>query len=111
MYTYWPDPKNITHIRDQYINVSCTVYAMCMQLHFQLYVYLHNVVHFQLLSDFHYVAPFDKIAKLLVEKHVPTYLYVLNTTVEALTLPQWRSVSHNTELLWLTGAPFMDIGK
>lgn len=23
MYTYWPDPRNITHIRDQYINVSC----------------------------------------------------------------------------------------
>lgn len=22
MYTYWPDPRNITHVRDQYINVS-----------------------------------------------------------------------------------------
>ena len=22
MYTYWPDPTNVTHIRDQYINVS-----------------------------------------------------------------------------------------
>lgn len=22
MYTYWPDPMNTTHIRDQYINVS-----------------------------------------------------------------------------------------
>lgn len=22
MYTYWPDPKNTTHIRDQYIDVS-----------------------------------------------------------------------------------------
>lgn len=65
---------------------------------------------FQLLSDFHYVAPFDKIAKLLTEKHVSTYLYVLNTTIEALNLPQWRRVPHNTELLWLTGAPFMDIG-
>lgn len=21
MYTYWPDPTNVTHIRDQYINV------------------------------------------------------------------------------------------
>lgn len=30
MYTYWPDPTNITHIRDQYINVSCTrcVYSL-----------------------------------------------------------------------------------
>ncbi|KAI4483690.1 hypothetical protein M0804_007950 [Polistes exclamans] len=82
MYTYWPDPLNVTHIRDQYIN---------------------------LLSDFHYVAPFDKIAKLLVEKHVPTYLYVLNTTTEAFKLPHWRRVPHDTELLWLTGAPFMDV--
>lgn len=57
------------------------------------------------------MAPFDKIAKLLVEKRVPTYLYVLNTTVEALTLPQWRRVPHDTELLWLTGAPFMDVGE
>lgn len=22
MYTYWPDPMNVTHIRDQYINVG-----------------------------------------------------------------------------------------
>lgn len=22
MYTYWPDPNNKTHIRDQYVNVS-----------------------------------------------------------------------------------------
>ncbi|XP_076290368.1 carboxyl ester lipase-like protein Gli isoform X1 [Lasioglossum baleicum] len=82
MYTYWPDPNNVTHIRDQYVN---------------------------LLSDFHYVAPFDKVAKLLVEQHVPTFLYVLNTTIEALKLPQWRRVPHDTELLWLTGAPFMDV--
>lgn len=26
MYTYWPDPKNITHIRDQYINVNYSKY-------------------------------------------------------------------------------------
>lgn len=25
MYTYWPDPKNITLIRDQYINVSMDI--------------------------------------------------------------------------------------
>ncbi|XP_015598992.1 acetylcholinesterase isoform X2 [Cephus cinctus] len=81
MYTYWPDPNNVTHIRDQYIN---------------------------LLSDFHYVAPFDKVAKLLVEQKVPVYLYVLNTTIEALNLPLWRRVPHDTEHFWLTGAPFMD---
>ncbi|XP_066595537.1 cholinesterase isoform X2 [Prorops nasuta] len=82
MYTYWPDPKNVTHIRDQYVN---------------------------LLTDFHYVAPNDKIAKLLVERHVPVYMYVLNTTIEAFNLPLWRRVPHDTELLLLTGAPFMDV--
>ncbi|XP_043284209.1 cholinesterase isoform X2 [Venturia canescens] len=81
MYTFWPDPKNVTLIRDQYIN---------------------------LLTDFNYVAPFDKIAKLLVSKKVPVYLYVLNTTIEALNLPHWRRVPHDTEHLLLTGAPFMD---
>jgi len=64
----------------------------------------------QLLSDFHYVAPYDKIAKLLVERHVPTYLYVLNTSIEAFHSPQWARIPHDTELLWLTGAPFMDVG-
>lgn len=108
MYTYWPDPKNITHIRDQYINVN---YSKYIHIYFDFYDYIFIMLHFQLLSDFHYVAPFDKMAKLLIEKHVPTYLYVLNTTVEALRLPQWRSVPHDTELLWLTGAPFMDVGK
>ncbi|KAK0161578.1 hypothetical protein PV327_010035 [Microctonus hyperodae] len=82
MYTYWPDPKNITLIRDQYIN---------------------------LLSDFNYVAPFDKMAKLLVDQQIPVYLYVLNTSIEALHLPDWRRVPHDTEYLWLTGAPFMDV--
>ncbi|XP_011494213.1 PREDICTED: neuroligin-4, Y-linked [Ceratosolen solmsi marchali] len=82
MYTYWPDPKNVTHIRDEYIN---------------------------LLSDFHYIAPHDKIAKLLVERNVPVFLYVLNTTIEALDLPFWRRVPHDIEHLLLTGAPFMDI--
>ncbi|XP_014480314.1 PREDICTED: acetylcholinesterase isoform X2 [Dinoponera quadriceps] len=82
MYTYWPDPMNFTHIRDQYIN---------------------------LLSDFHYVAPYDKIAKLLVEKLVPTYLYVLNTSVESFKAQHWARVPHDTEHLWLTGAPFMDV--
>lgn len=28
MYTYWPDPKNVTHIREQYINVSS--YCHCL---------------------------------------------------------------------------------
>lgn len=81
MYTNWPDPHNETLIRDEYIN---------------------------LLSDFLFVAPSDKIAKLLVEQKVPVYLYVLNTTVETINLPHWQRVPHDTEYLWLTGAPFMD---
>ncbi|XP_044741551.1 neuroligin-4, X-linked isoform X2 [Chrysoperla carnea] len=81
MYTYWPDPHNKTHFRDQYI---------------------------KMLSDFLYVAPHDKMAKLLLEKNVPVYLYVLNTTVESLGYDYWHQYTHNIEHLFLTGAPFMD---
>ncbi|XP_065332754.1 neuroligin-like protein glit-1 isoform X2 [Cloeon dipterum] len=81
MYTYWPDPHNVTHIREQYINF---------------------------LSDFFYRAPSDKMAKLLVEKNIPVFLYHLNTSVEALRAPYWRRVPHDTEYFFLTGAPFMD---
>ncbi|XP_014246706.1 neuroligin-4, X-linked [Cimex lectularius] len=80
-YTYWPDPKNHTHIREQYID---------------------------LMSDFIYRAPTDKMIKLLVEKKVPVYFYVMNTTIESLQLPYWRKAPHNIEHLLLTGAPFMD---
>ncbi|XP_038110075.1 cholinesterase isoform X1 [Culex quinquefasciatus] len=82
MYTYWPDPKNTTFIREQYIN---------------------------LLSDFLYRAPADKMTKLLVERKVPVYSYVMNTTIEGLKLPEWRKVPHDIEHYLLTGAPFMDV--
>lgn len=82
MYTYWPDPHNVTHIRDKYI---------------------------QLLTDFLYTAPNDKIIKLLVEENVPVYMYVLNTTIESFEYPEWRKVPHNIEHYLLTGAPFMDV--
>ncbi|XP_055594157.1 acetylcholinesterase isoform X2 [Uranotaenia lowii] len=82
MYTYWPDPKNTTHIREQYIN---------------------------LLSDFLYRAPSDKMVKLLVERKVPVYSYVMNTTIEGLKLPEWRKVPHDIEHYLLSGAPFMDV--
>ncbi|XP_004531688.1 neuroligin-2 isoform X1 [Ceratitis capitata] len=82
MYTYWPDPNNSSVIRDQYIN---------------------------LLSDLYYRAPVDKMVKLLLEQRIPVYMYVLNTTVEALNYPQWRKYPHNIEHYFLTGAPFMDI--
>lgn len=64
---------------------------------------------FQMLSDFLIRAPTDKIMKLLVEKKVPVYSYVLNTTVEAFRHPEWRKYAHDNEYFFLTGAPFMDI--
>ncbi|CAH0562499.1 unnamed protein product [Brassicogethes aeneus] len=82
MYTYWPDPHNVTHIRNKYI---------------------------ELLSDFLYTAPNDKIVKLLIEQNVPVYMYVLNTTVESYRYPEWRKVPHNIEHYLLSGAPFMDL--
>ncbi|KAI5750278.1 hypothetical protein M8J76_014309 [Diaphorina citri] len=82
IYTYWPDPTNVTFIREQYINM---------------------------LSDFLYRAPVDNIVKLLVEKNVPVFMYVMNTTVEAFRLPEWCKYRHNIEHYFLTGAPFMDI--
>ncbi|XP_058446589.1 acetylcholinesterase isoform X1 [Malaya genurostris] len=82
MYTHWPDPKNTTFIREQYIN---------------------------LLSDFLYRAPADKMIKLLVERKVPVYSYVTNTTIEGLKLAYWRKVPHDIEHYLLTGAPFMDV--
>nr|AAO47870.1 RE37203p [Drosophila melanogaster] len=81
IYTFWPDPNNNTMIRDQYINM---------------------------LSDLYYRAPVDQMVKLMLEQKVPVYMYVLNTTVEALNLPQWRKYPHDIERYFLTGAPFMD---
>ncbi|XP_055382109.1 neuroligin-4, Y-linked [Condylostylus longicornis] len=82
MYTYHPDPKNVTWIREMYINF---------------------------LSDFLYTAPVDKMAKLLLEKKVPVYIFVLNTTIEAFSYPEWRKYPHDIEHYLLTGAPFMDV--
>ncbi|KAL1493155.1 hypothetical protein ABEB36_011266 [Hypothenemus hampei] len=81
MYTYWPDPHNKTMIREKYI---------------------------QLLTDFLYTAPNDKMVKLLVEQNVPVYMYVLNTTIESFQFPEWRKVPHNIEHYLLSGAPFLD---
>lgn len=61
-----------------------------------------------MLSDFLYRAPTDKMVKLLLERNVPVYYYVLNTTVEAFRLPEWRKYAHDNEYFFLTGAPFMD---
>ena len=64
-----------------------------------------------MLSDFLYVAPHDKIVKLLLKQNVPVYLYVQNTTVETLRLPEWAKAYHNIEHLFLIGAPFLDAGQ
>lgn len=63
-----------------------------------------------MLSDFLFVAPHDKISKLLVAENVPVYLYVLNTTVTSIPSFEWKLYSHDTEYYFLTGAPFMDNG-
>ncbi|XP_063220392.1 neuroligin-2 [Bacillus rossius redtenbacheri] len=82
MYTYWPNPNSTDFARDYYINM---------------------------MTDYLYHAPNDKIAKLLLERNLDVYLYVMNTTVEAFRYPQWRRVSHDIEFYFLSGAPFMDI--
>ena len=46
----------------------------------------------------------------MVENNVPTYSYVLNTTINALNYPFWSRVPHNIEYFFLTGSPFMDSG-
>ena len=81
MYTYYPDPNNRTHIREEFVNFW---------------------------SDYYFKAPNDAIVKTLVRNGVDTYMYVQNTTVEALKLPWWRKITHNLEHYFLTGAPFMD---
>ncbi|UYV81750.1 Gli, partial [Cordylochernes scorpioides] len=83
-FMYWPasDRKNHTLLRQAYID---------------------------LLSDSYINAPNDKMAKLLMQRSVRTYLYVLNYTLEG--LPQrdtWEGVPHNHEYFMVTGAPFMD---
>ena len=46
--------------------------------------------------------------KMMVDNDVPTYSYVLNTTINALNYPFWTRVPHNIEYFFLTGSPFMD---
>lgn len=61
-----------------------------------------------LLTDRYYVAPNDIMTKLLLKNNVPTYMYVLNYTLEGYYRPKWQGVSTETEYLLLTGAPFLD---
>ncbi len=62
------------------------------------------------MSDALYKSPVDKMIRMMVENNVPTYSYVLNSTIEALNYPYWSRVPHNIEYYFLSGAPFMDPG-
>lgn len=63
------------------------------------------------MSDALYKSPSDNMIKMMVDSGVPTYSYVLNTSINALNYPFWSRVPHNIEYFFLTGAPFMDPGK
>ena len=63
-----------------------------------------------MMTDFLYVSPQDKMAKLLLQHNVPVWLYVQNTSVEAFKLPEWGKAYHNIEHIFLVGAPFLDAG-
>ncbi|OXA58168.1 Neuroligin-4, Y-linked [Folsomia candida] len=80
-YTYWPDPKNTTHLREEYIDF---------------------------LSDALYRAPIDEAVKLLLARGIQVHMYMLNYTLEGLRLPFWREVPRGMEYYMLSGAPFMD---
>ena len=71
-------------------------------------MYKNEMFPFQFWSDYFFRAPQDAIVKTLVRNRVDTYVYVQNTTVEALKLPWWRQITHNLEHYFLSGAPFMD---
>ncbi|RWS11327.1 neuroligin-4: Y-linked-like protein, partial [Dinothrombium tinctorium] len=81
MYTPWTDPSNESLIRQGLIDMY---------------------------TDSWYVAGNDKMVKLMLKNKVKTYMYVLNYTIEGLQNPDWIGVSHNTEYLLSSGAPFMD---
>ena len=59
-------------------------------------VYL-NLFHQQMLGDALYKSSIDQLVKEMINTTdrtpVPTYYYLLNTTLDALKLPYWREVS------------------
>ena len=77
MYTYYPDPKNKTHIREEFVRVSSNKNDWMFIKSYRLY-------YCQFWTDFYFTAPQDAIVKTLVRNGVDTYMYVQNTTVEAL---------------------------
>ncbi|OQR79460.1 neuroligin-4 [Tropilaelaps mercedesae] len=85
MYTPWMQPENSSLLMEEYVNM---------------------------LTDSLYVAPMDRMVKLLLEINVPVYQYVLNysLTSEYFQRSQrdWDRVPHDLESILVSGAPFMD---
>ena len=75
MYTYYPDPNNKTHIREEFVRVRASKNDLMNLIKFY---------SFQFWTDFYFTAPQDAIVKTLVRNGVDTYMYVQNTTVQAL---------------------------
>ncbi|XP_053208210.1 neuroligin-4, Y-linked-like isoform X2 [Panonychus citri] len=59
-------------------------------------------------TDSWYVGGVDKMVKLMLKNQIKTYMYVLNYTIEGLTIPKWMGVPHDSEYFLISGAPFMD---
>ncbi|XP_077517874.1 cholinesterase-like isoform X2 [Amblyomma americanum] len=88
MYTPWSDQDNQTLLMRGYVDM---------------------------LSDSYFVAPHDKITKLLLEKGFRVYAYVVNYTLESYSEPtygrhtfDWDAIPHSMVDLMVSGAPFMD---
>ena len=71
MYTYYPDPNNKTHIREEFVWVSRRLAILTTAL---------QKIRFQFCTDFYFTA----IVKQLVRNGVDTYMYILNPTFQAL---------------------------
>ncbi|GIY83490.1 bile salt-activated lipase [Caerostris darwini] len=71
--------------------------------------------YINMLSDSYFKAPNDKMVKLLLQRDIRTYMYVLNNSLDGLKFVHgnprsfWEEmVPHDTEYYLVTGAPFMD---
>lgn len=54
-------------------------------------------------TDSWYVGGVDKMVKLMLKNQIKTYMYVLNYTIEGLTIPKWMG-----ELKWLIQLNYRD---
>lgn len=65
-----------------------------------------------MLTDSLYVAPMDRMVKLLLNINVPVYQYVMNYSLTSeyflKNQREWDRVPHDIESILVSGAPFMD---